>query len=79
MAKGSDEIGVRGSISGKVRIVGAAAPGGVRLPWANAVQCERSRNAAKPGIQDADFLPFDLQEGGKEYLNVCMKIAFLME
>ena len=35
MLYGKDEIGVRGSICASVFIVGAGAPGGVRLPWAN--------------------------------------------
>ncbi len=30
--------GVRGSICESVNIVGAGAPGGVRLPWAKAVE-----------------------------------------
>ena len=34
MANGRDEIGVRGSICASDFIVGAGAPGGVRLPWA---------------------------------------------
>ena len=31
---GADEIGVRGSICESDFMVGAGAPGGVRLPWA---------------------------------------------
>src|ERR1039458_442751 len=38
MVKGRDEIGVRGSICESDFIVGAGAPGGVRLPWAKTVE-----------------------------------------
>ncbi len=34
MVKGADEMGVRGSICANDFMVGAGAPGGVRLPWA---------------------------------------------
>jgi hypothetical protein len=34
MVNGANEIAVRGSIWESVFIVGAGAPGGVRLPWA---------------------------------------------
>src|SRR5271166_1060175 len=38
MTYGADEIGMRGSICVSVIIVGAGPPGGVRLPWAKAVE-----------------------------------------
>jgi len=38
MVKGAAEMGVRGSICVSVFIVGAGAPGGVRLPWAKTVE-----------------------------------------
>jgi len=38
MVNGAEEIGVRGSIWESVIIVGAGAPGGVRLPWARQVE-----------------------------------------
>jgi hypothetical protein len=34
---GSEEIGLRGSICSRVLNIGAGGPGGVRLPWLNAV------------------------------------------
>src|SRR5579862_8166903 len=38
MVNGAEEMGVRGSICESVFIVAAGAPGGVRLPWAKAVE-----------------------------------------
>jgi hypothetical protein len=55
MVKGRDEMGVRGSISSSVRIVGAGAPGGIRLPCASTVQRDRTRNEAKANQHGADF------------------------
>ena len=43
MVKGSEEIGVRGSIWSSVFIVGAGAPGGVSGPWARLVESCRQR------------------------------------
>ena len=41
MVNGTEEIGVRGSICASDFIVGAGAPGGVRLPWPKA-DCRKS-------------------------------------
>ena len=40
MANGAEAMGVRGSICASDFIVGAGAPGGVRLPWAERRKAE---------------------------------------
>src|SRR5689334_2731636 len=45
MVNGNAEIGLRGSICSSVLNVGPGAPGGVRLPWANAVGLETIKAA----------------------------------
>jgi len=58
MVNGAEEIGVRGSICARVFIVGAGAPGGVRLPWALAGCGSRllSRSTAAIGPSDFSFI-----------------------
>ena len=45
--------GVRGSICASVFIVGAGAPGGVRLPWANAVDSWELKAAKRVSTRTA--------------------------
>src|SRR5689334_5950665 len=47
MTKGSEVIGVRGSTWSRDFIVGAGAPGGVRLPWAKPVKDWKLMNATE--------------------------------
>ena len=73
LAKSSDVIGVRGSICASVFMVGAGAPGGVRLPVAKAVEGRWLKIASAAGLSQSagesavcfhgtSFLPFIARE-----------------
>ena len=58
---GAKEIGVRASIWSSDFIVGAGAPGGVRLPWANTIESWGMSVERNVSANDASSLFFIVQ------------------